>query len=201
MIVMDAGYKTPAIAKRLLDDGILPLFPYKRPMTKKGFLKKSEFAYDEHYDCYVCPNNKVLHYATTNRDGYREYKSNAADCVACPYLSECTASKNHVKTVTQHVWNEYMEICEDIRYGIGMRELYGKRKETIERIFGTAKEHHGMRYTQMVGKKKMSMKIGLTFACLNMKKLATMMYERERRNGTLLDQICCHFRFRLKPAF
>lgn len=201
MIVMDAGYKTPAIAKRLLDDGILPLFPYKRSMTKKGFFKKSEFAYDEYYDCYVCPNNKVLHYAATNRDGYREYKSDAADCAACPYLSKCTASKNHVKTVTQHVWNEYMEICEDIRYRIGMKKLYGKRKETIERIFGTAKEHHGMRYTQMVGKKKMSMKIGLTFACLNMKKLATMMYERERRNGTLLDKISCHFRFRLKLSF
>ena len=31
MIVADAGYKTPAIAKLLLDDGVEPLFPYKRP--------------------------------------------------------------------------------------------------------------------------------------------------------------------------
>ena len=41
-------------------------------------------------------------------------------------------------------------------------ELYKKRKETIERLFGTAKEHHGFRYTQMVGKAKMEMKVGLT---------------------------------------
>ena len=40
MIVADAGYKTPAIARQLLKDRIEPLFPYKRPMTKKGFFKK-----------------------------------------------------------------------------------------------------------------------------------------------------------------
>ena len=34
MMVLDAGYKTPAIARELLKDGIQPLFPYKRPMTK-----------------------------------------------------------------------------------------------------------------------------------------------------------------------
>lgn len=72
--VVDAGYKTPAIAKLLMDDGVKPVFPYKRPMTKDGFFKKSEFAYDEYYDCYVCPNGKVLSYRTTNRDGYRGTK-------------------------------------------------------------------------------------------------------------------------------
>ena len=40
-LVADAGYKTPAIAKLLLDDGITPLLPYKRPMTKDGFFKKA----------------------------------------------------------------------------------------------------------------------------------------------------------------
>lgn len=79
--VVDAGYKTPAIAKLLLDDGVDPVFPYKRPMTKDGFFKKYEYVYDEYNeyneynDCYICPNNQVLNYSTTNRDGYREYKS------------------------------------------------------------------------------------------------------------------------------
>lgn len=45
-------------------------------------------------------------------------------------------------------------------------------KETIERLFGTAKENHGFRYTQMYGKARMEMKVGLTFACMNLKKLA-----------------------------
>ena len=179
--VVDAGYKTPAIAKLLIDDGITPLFPYKVPMTKDGYFKKYEYAYDEYYDCYVCPNDKVLKYTTTNRDGYREYKSCSEECCSCPYLSKCTNSKNHVKVITRHIWEPYMEMCEDIRHTIGMKDLYSHRKETIERIFGTAKENHGFRYTQMYGKARMQMKVALTFACMNLKKLAKMQQSWELR--------------------
>ena len=165
MMVADAGYKTPAME---------PLFPYKSPMTKKGFFRKYEYVYDEMYDCYLCPADKMLRYSTTNRAGYREYKSNPCDCISCPYLTSCTLSKNHQKTVTRHVWEDYMEVCEDIRYTRGNKDIYEKRKETIERIFGTAKEMHGLRYTNMVGKARMEMKVGLTYLCMNLKKLAKM---------------------------
>jgi len=183
MVVMDAGYKTPSIARILLKDTVKPLFPYKRPMTKKGFFKKYEYVYDEYYDCYICPNDQILKYSTTNRNGYREYKSNGAVCANCPYLSTCTESKNHVKVVTRHIWEEYMEACEDIRQTLGMKEWYDRRKETIERVFGTAKEYHGMRYTRYTGKALMEMKVGLTFACINLKKLAKM----KKRKGLLAE--------------
>ncbi len=177
-LISDAAYKTPAIAKLLIDDGIEPVFPYTRPQTKEGFFKKYEYVYDEYYDCYICPNNQILKYSTTNRDGYREYKSDACCCENCPYLSKCTESKNHVKVVTRHIWEGYLEKCEDIRHITGNKDIYDKRKETIERLFGTAKEHHGFRYTQMVGKARMELKVGLTFACLNLKKLANILWRR-----------------------
>ena len=177
-LIADAGYKTPAIAKLLLDDGIKPLFPYKSPMTKDGFFKKSDFVYDEYYDYVICPNDQHLEYSTTNRDGYREYKSNGHICKGCPYLSQCTNSQNHVKVFTRHIWEDYMETCEDIRHTLGMKDLYKKRKETIERLLGTAKENHGFRYTQMYGKARMEMKVGMTFACLNLKKLARILNKR-----------------------
>ena len=178
-LIADAGYKTPAIAKLLIDDNITPLFPYKRPMTKQGFFKKTDYAYDEYYDCYICPNNHTLEYTTTNRDGYREYKSCGITCANCPYLSQCTESKDHVKVITRHIWEPYMEQCEEIRQTLGMKELYSHRKETIERLFGTAKENHGLRYTQLFGKARMEMKVALTFACLNLKKLAGIKRKRE----------------------
>jgi transposase len=182
-IVMDAGYKTPAIVKMLIDDGITPVLPYKRPMTKKGFYKKYEYVYDEKYDCYLCPNNQILKYSTTNREGYKEYKSDKTICKNCPLLSKCTLSKNHQKVVTRHVWEEYMEQCEEIRLSNGIKEIYAKRKETIERIFGTAKERHQMRYTQEIGKEKMQMKVGLTFACMNLKKLVKTLELRDKSKG------------------
>ena len=49
----------------------------------------------------------------------------------------------------------------------------------LDRIyFGTAKGQHAMRYTQQRGKAKMEMKVGLTFACMNMKKLANILWYR-----------------------
>ncbi len=181
-LIADAAYKTPAIAKLLIDNNIEPIFPYKRPQTKEGFFKKHEYVYDESFDCYICPNGKILKYSTTNRDGYREYKSCGSDCTSCPHLHQCTESANHVKVVTRHIWEPYLEMCEDLRHTTGNKELYNKRKETIERLFGTAKEHHGFRYTQLKGKARMAMKVGLTYACLNLKKLAYLLDFREKNS-------------------
>ena len=184
-LIADSGYRTPAIAKLLIDNEITPLFPYKRPMTKDGFFRKHEYVYDEYHDCYICPNNQILSYSTTNRDGYREYKSCGYICCNCPYLSQCTESREHVKLVTRHIWEDYIEKCEDIRHTLGMKELYSHRKETIERLFGSAKENHGFRYTHLKGKALMEMKVGVTFACMNLKKLAGILQRREERNACM----------------
>ena len=173
------------VAHELLEDGIEPLFPYKRPMTKEGFFRKYEYAYDEYYDCYICPENHILSYQTTNREGYREYVSCGEICASCPNLHRCTESKEHIKVVTRHVWEEYMEKAEDIRHTLGNKQIYDLRKETIERIFGTAKEQHGFRYTQYIGRARMEMKAGLTFACMNLKKLARILDKREERISTI----------------
>ena len=117
------------------------------------------------------PQNQVLSYRTTTQEGYREYKSNPKVCFACPLLSVCTQSKNFQKVVTRHVWKDALEFCEEIRHQREMKELYKKRKETIERLFGTAKEYHNLRYTREKGKSKMEDQVGLTLACLNIKKL------------------------------
>lgn len=172
-LVADAGYKTPGICREIIKAGKLPVMPYKRPMTKDGFFKKYEYVYDEFYDCYLCPQNQVLKYSTTNREGYREYKSDPRICRECPVRTQCTLSKNHTKVINQHIWEPYLEIAEDIRYTPRGKELYKKRSETIERVFADAKERHGMRYTHYRGVRKVEHYLTLLFACMNLKKLAT----------------------------
>ena len=171
-LIADAGYKTPTIAHYLLSQKVIPVFPYTRPHGKKGKLRSKDFNYDDYYDCYLCPENHVLTYRTTNRQGYREYQSSPEDCQNCPLLSQRTSSQPPKRVITRHVWKADLEICEDIRHQRGMMERYRKRKETIERLFGTAKEYHNLRYTREKGKSKMEAKVGLTLACLNLKKLA-----------------------------
>lgn len=171
-IVVDAGYKTPWICKQVFDDQRIAVTPYKRPMTKDGFFKKYEFVYDKHYDCILCPNNQVLEYSTTNRDGYQEYKSNPKVCAGCPMITRCTESKTGQKVVIRHVWENYIEQAEDIRHTPQGKDLYSQRAQTIERVFADAKEKHFMRYTQLRGLAKLKMQVLLTFTCMNMKKLA-----------------------------
>ena len=174
-IAVDAGYKTPAIAKQIIDDGRIPCMPYKRPMTKDGFFRKHEYVYDEYYDCMICPNNKILKYSTTNREGYQEYKSNPKDCEGCPYKNKCTASKVNQKVVTRHIWEKYIEQAEDYRHTQECKAIYSRRKETIERVFADAKEKHNMRYTHYRGLAKVKAEAALRFACMNLKKLAQWM--------------------------
>lgn len=183
-ISLDAGFITPAICREIIEDGIRPYLPYKRPMTKKGFFKKYEYVYDEKLDIYICPNNKDLKYATTNKSGYREYKSNPKDCEGCPFLEQCTQSKNHQKVITRHVWEGYRELANEIRYTPEWKDIYPLRKETIERVYADCKEKHGLRFTRVRGLKKNQQESLIIFGCHNLGKLARMKKRRGLINTT-----------------
>ncbi len=172
VVTADAGYKTPWICKQVIDSGRIPSLPYKRPMTMKGNLPWYEYVYDEYYDCVLCPQYKVLEYATTNRDGYREYKSKGYICKDCPVRKQCTQNKQCVKTVTRHIWHNYLEQAEDIRHSPLGKATYDLRSQTIERVFADAKEKHAMRYTPYRGLPAVTAWVKLKFTALNLKKLA-----------------------------
>jgi len=171
-VAMDSAYRTPWICKRVFGDERKASLPYRCPMTKDGFFKKYEYVYDEYFDCYICPNDSVLKYSTTNREGYREYKSDPKICTSCPHRSQCTESKSCQKAVTRHVWEDWVELADDFRHTPQGKASYARRKETIERVFADAKEKHAMRYTHIRGLTRVKSWVGLKFAAMNLKKLA-----------------------------
>ena len=191
VITLDAGYKTPWICKRIIEDDRLPSMPYKRPMTKRGNHEWWKYVYDEHYDCILCPEYKILPYSTTNRNGYREYKSDPKVCANCPTRHLCTASKNCQKLVTQHIWRDFIERAEDIRHSPLGKETYERRKETIERVFADAKEKHGMRYTQYRGLTAVTNWVKLKYVAMNLKKVAIHRWRDGQKPliSTILDSI------------
>lgn len=171
-VCLDSGFKTPAIAREIIENGQKPYLPYKRPMTKKGFFKKYEYIYDRQNNVYKCPQGSELKYTTTNRKGYMEYSSDPEKCRNCPMLAQCTNSKNHQKKITRHVWADYLDQCEEIRHTPEWKEIYPQRKETIERVFAMAKENHGLRYTRLRGLQKNQHQALIIFGCYNLKKMA-----------------------------
>lgn len=201
-IVADAGYKTPWICKKIIDDGRIPSMPYKRPMGNQAFFKPYEYVYDEYYDCVICPENEILKYSTTNREGYREFKSKGEICAKCAKLSECTNSANHVKISAKHIWSDYLELVEDYRHTPKYKEMYARRKETIERVFADAKEKYAMRYTQYRGLTQVSNWVKLKFAAMNLKKFAIHRWEMAKKHRH--DSVFLHifyFNPNLKPCF
>ena len=190
-VVADAAYKTPHICKKVFDDGRVLSTAYKRPMTMKGGHPWWAYVYDEYYDCVICPEYQPLAYRTTNRDGYREYVSDPKICAQCPTRHLCTKSKNCVKTVLRHIWKDYEELADDARYTPEYKELYTRRKETIERVFADAKEKHAMRYTFYRGLAQVSNWVRLKFAAMNLKKLAT--WKARKRFPQLLPLFRLYF--------
>lgn len=170
-VCLDAGYKTPAIIKTIMDNNHTPYLPYKKSPSSAGKIKRKEFIYDEDNDNYICPNGMTLEYSTVNNGGYKIYKCKEYHCTDCPLKSKCTKSK--CKSISRHVWEEYKEKAEDIRLGDDKwKEIYPMRKQTIERVFADDKENHCLRFTRLRGLDKNRHNAAIIFSCHNLKKIS-----------------------------
>jgi len=156
-------------------------------MSKKGFFPPYEYVYDEYFNCVICPENQVLSYATTNREGYREFKSKGYICENYPSRHLCTENQKFEKTVTKHIWSDYLETVEDIRHTPEYKALYERRKETIERVFADAKEKYAMRYTPYRGLSQVTNWVRLKFATMNLKKYALHRWKRSHQYSALIN--------------
>ena len=101
----------------------------KSSITKMCIRDRSKYVYDVYYDCVLCPENQVLNYSMTNRDGYKEFKCKGYNCEKCPTENKCTKNAKSEKTVTRHIWSEYIEMAEDIRCTPKYKAIYTLRKE------------------------------------------------------------------------
>lgn len=191
---LDAGYFTAPICHGLVERDIYGVIAYSRPTHREGYLRKSDFVYDEYYDCYLCPCDHVIKYRSTTREGYREYASDAKVCRDCELRGQCTQSRNMVKIITRHIWQESKETINDHRYEVRGKAIYSRRKETVERSFADGKELHGHRYARFRGLLKVQAQCLLSAACQNMKKIALIVH----RTGRSLFSATCFASMSLK---
>jgi len=173
---LDAGYFTAPLCHLLLAEQIYPVIGYRRPNHGANTIRKRQFIYDSQSDTYTCPNGQSLIYKTTSREGYRHYHSKACVCKQCPLLSQCTQSKNSLKIITRHIWEADKEKANDIRLSKWGKKVYARRKETVERSFADAKQHHGHRYARFRGLAKVQMQCLLAATAQNIKKMAIKLF-------------------------
>jgi transposase len=170
---LDAGYATSGIARGLEARGIPGVIGYRRPTPPRpGMMASGRFHYEAVADGYRCPQGQLLTYATTDRTGYRHYKSNPAICRSCPLLASCTSSRNATRLITRHVWADARERTDAHRLTPWGKRIYKRRKETVERSFADAKQLHGHRYARFRGLLAVSAQCLLAAAAQNIKKMA-----------------------------
>lgn len=172
---LDAGYNTAMLCHLIQKRQIEPVMGYRRPNKGKGQLRKNAFSYEKDSNSYRCPQGQSLLYNTTNRDGYHEYKSDPAICRNCPLLKQCTRSKNQTKVLTRHVFEEAKEAANQTRLSAWGKKIYQRRKETVERSFADAKQHHGHRYARFRGLQNVQMQCLMAGAAQNIKKMALLL--------------------------
>lgn len=178
---LDAGYATPGIARGLEERQIRGVTGYRNPTPPKpGMMRKSAFAYAAQHDGYRCPQGQLLTYATTDRNGYRHYKSNPAICRDCPLLASCTSNAKAVRTIIRHVWHDARERNDANRLTAWGKAIYRRRKETVERSFADAKQLHGHRYARFRSLVKVHVQCLLATAAQNIKKIALCLSAKPR---------------------
>ena len=171
---VDAGYFTAAVCHLTQEMGIALVPGYRRPNKGQNEYQKKQFRYDPEKDVYVCPTGEELRYGTTDRNGYRHYRPDKAVCAGCAERDRCTKSGQMQKTITRHVWEEAKEKANALRLTTWGKKVYARRKETVERSFADAKQHHGHRYARFRGLMKVQMQCLLAATAQNMKKMALL---------------------------
>lgn len=177
-VLGDSGFASYDNLSYLEDRGIDGYIPdQKIESIRKGTCKhpgfhKSRFNYDEAADTYACPMGQTLTYKVTmRRPGHsdiRLYKCGA--CGKCSRKPECTRA-------------EYRQISRDAREHLMLqmaaklqtpegRRKYGKRKYTVEPVFGDMKYNRNMRVLHLRGKLKATGEFLLMCITHNLRKIA-----------------------------
>lgn len=178
---LDAGYYTNTICHALVEQGVFAAIAPRRHRPAQGMFGKWRFRYVWYLDAYLCPGEHLLRYTTTNREGYREYKSTPSVCSTCPLLASCTKAKNMQKVIFRHVWQDDKDLTyirDKTDFG---QYLLQRRRETVERSFADSKELHSMRYARYRGRKKVERQSLLAATAQNLKKLAPLLSQASCR--------------------
>jgi transposase len=135
----------------------------------------SNFTYNKEQNTYTCPQGQTLtttgrwHKKTgrTEQSGYQFQKYRTSACKTCPVKDLCTSRKGG-REIDRSQYADAVE--ENHQRYIDNPQLYRKRQEINEHIFGTIKRKWGYSYTDLVGLEKVNGEHSLIMLVYNIKR-------------------------------
>ncbi len=90
-LAADTAYGNAPTLKNLMEQGIEPHIPiWDKSQRNDGTFSRSDFAYDQAHDRYICPGGKTLNTTGRVHDGRtRLYRARKPDCDACALKPQC----------------------------------------------------------------------------------------------------------------
>ena len=133
----------------------------------------SKFIYNKEEDTYTCPANQVLkttgrwHKKTRDRDSYEFKKYRTSACKECAVKTLCT-SRTGGREIDR---SQYADAVEENNQRYRENgQLYRKRQEINEHIFGTIKRQWGYNHTNLTGLEKVNGEHSLIMLVYNIKR-------------------------------
>lgn len=168
---LDSGYDTIDIKKYFELENIFGVIQYRSYGQGGTKIRKNEFIYLKEEDVYICPKmGIVLPYRNIDRNGYKKYYDRKA-CAGCQFQKECCRNTKF-RTIRRLINEDINERARERRLSKEGKELFKKRKTTVERSFGDSKQNHGYRFTLFKGVEKNQAYTHLICAAQNMKNIA-----------------------------
>lgn len=133
----------------------------------------SKFSYDASTDSYTCPQGETLHTTgrwhkkTREKDSYEFKKYRTPKCKTCPVKHLCT-SRTGAREIERSQYADAVE-ANNKRYQDNP-QLYRKRQEINEHIFGTIKRQWGYNHTNLIGLEKVNGEHSLIMLVYNIKR-------------------------------
>ncbi|MDR1781758.1 MAG: IS1182 family transposase, partial [Bacilli bacterium] len=185
-IALDSGYNNVELMEYLNHINKYAVIAHRR------FSKtKDKSYYDIEQDFFVCEMGCIFKKKNVNKSGVIQYY-HRENCYECP--KKCFSGKTtKFKIFTRHIWAGYRDDNRTRRLSSEGKELYTKRKETVERSFADSKQNHGLRWTLYRGITKNQNYNFLLCAAQNLKKICRLKaieYAIEQENKENGPTIC-----------
>jgi transposase len=184
----DKGFHVGRELQAAKDNNITTIVAYPQPRERKEIDPAyyiDKFVYDKQSDAYTCPagsqlisNGKEYSKGRADRTSYTVKTYTTTACLTCPFRKSCTTSR--YRKIDR---SEYQDIIEENNKRLDEnKELYKRRPEISEHVFGTIKRGWDYTYTLLKGLEKVNGEMAIIFTMYNLRRAMSILGVEELKN-------------------
>ncbi len=183
-ILVDKGYHNGREIQKCADENIVTIVAQQDIVnsnehgTTPDYLV-THFIYNREDDTYTRPQGQTLrttgtlHTKSSRKNHYRFKKYRTPNCKTCSVKHLCTGRADGRREIDRSEFADAVE-ANSKRYKEN-KELYRKRQEINEHIFGTIKRKWGYNHTNLKGLKKVNGEMALIMTVYNIRRCITIL--------------------------